>query len=52
MAGAAELLSQRAIPVREVAQQVGYRQASHFAQIFRWRYGVSPTSLRTHILSS
>lgn len=47
MAAAAELLSQRAVPVRKVAQQVGYRQASHFARTFRCRYGVSPTDFRT-----
>jgi AraC-like DNA-binding protein len=52
MAAAAELLSQRMIPVREVARQVGYRQASHFARTFRCRYGVSPTSFRTRTLSS
>ena len=48
----AQLLSERAIPVHEVAQQAGYRQASHFAQVFRCRYGVSPTGFRTRALSS
>jgi len=47
MAAAAELLiEQRAIPVRDVAQLVGYRQASHFARAFRRRYGLSPASFR------
>ncbi len=46
MSAAAELLSQPAIPVRDVARQVGYRQAPHFARAFRLRYGVSPTGFR------
>jgi AraC family transcriptional regulator, regulatory protein of adaptative response / methylphosphotriester-DNA alkyltransferase methyltransferase len=47
MAAAAELLiEQRAIPVRDVARLVGYRQAPHFAQAFRRRYGLSPACFR------
>src|SRR5271165_3374144 len=47
MAAAAELLSsQRAIAVRDVARLVGYRQAPHFAQAFRRRYGLSPARFR------
>ena len=47
MAAAAELLiEQRAIPVRDVARLVGYRQAPHFARAFRRRYGVSPVRFR------
>jgi len=47
MTAAAELLiEQRAIPVRDVARLVGYRQASHFAQAFRRRYGLSPARFR------
>jgi AraC-like DNA-binding protein len=47
MAAAAELLiEQRAIPVRDVARLVGYRQASHFARAFRRRYGLSPARFR------
>jgi AraC-like DNA-binding protein len=47
MAAAAELLAkQRAIPVRDVARLVGYRQAPHFAQAFRRRYGLSPARFR------
>ncbi len=47
MAAAVELLiEQRAIPVRDVARLVGYRQAPHFAQAFRRRYGLSPASFR------
>ncbi len=52
MLAAAELLAQQAIPVRDVARLVGYRQAPHFAKAFRRRYGVTPahfrTQLRTH----
>jgi AraC-like DNA-binding protein len=47
MAAAVELLSRPAILVRDVAQQVGYRQPSHFARTFRHRYGVSPAVFRT-----
>ena len=47
MAAAAELLvEQRAIPVRDVARLVGYRQAPHFAQGFRRLYGLSPARFR------
>jgi AraC-like DNA-binding protein len=46
MVAAAELLSQPAIPVRDVARLVGYRQPPHFARTFRRRYGVSPTVFR------
>jgi two-component system response regulator YesN len=51
MTAAAELLSQRAIPVRDVAHQVGYRQASHFARVFRCLYGVSPAVFRAELAS-
>jgi AraC-like DNA-binding protein len=37
---------QRAIPVRDVARLVGYRQAPHFAGAFRRRYGLSPARFR------
>ena len=47
MTAAAELLiEQRAIPVRDVARLVGYRQAPHFARAFRRRYGLSPARFR------
>jgi AraC-like DNA-binding protein len=47
MAAAAELLvEQRSIPVRDVARLVGYRQAPHFAQAFRRRYGLPPARFR------
>jgi two-component system response regulator YesN len=51
MAAAAELLvEQRAIPVRDVARLVGYRQAPHFARAFRRCYGLSPARFRTQAL--
>jgi AraC family transcriptional regulator, regulatory protein of adaptative response / methylphosphotriester-DNA alkyltransferase methyltransferase len=51
MAVAAELLvSQRAIPVADVAHLVGYRQAPHFARAFRRRYGESPARFRERAL--
>lgn len=44
---AARLLVDRpALPVREVARLVGYRQAPHFAQAFRRRYGLTPVAFR------
>jgi AraC-like DNA-binding protein len=47
MAAAAELLvEQPAIPVRDVARLVGYRQAPHFARAFRRCYGLSPARFR------
>ncbi len=51
MAAAAELLvEQRAIPVRDVARLVGYRQAPHFARAFRRRYGLAPARFRARAL--
>lgn len=49
MVAAAGLLSQPAIPVRDVARLVGFRQPSHFARAFRRRYGVSPTVFRAEL---
>ncbi len=46
MTAAAKLLSQPAIPVRDVARQVGYHQPSHFARALRRRHGVSPSVFR------
>src|SRR5271154_6233055 len=51
MTAAAELLlSQRAIPVADVARLVGYRQPPHFALAFRRRYGISPARFRARAL--
>jgi AraC family transcriptional regulator, regulatory protein of adaptative response / methylphosphotriester-DNA alkyltransferase methyltransferase len=49
LAAAAELLSQCAIPVCEVARLVGYRQPAHFARAFRCLYGVPPTVFRDEL---
>lgn len=47
MAAAAALLAeQRSIPVSDVARLVGYRQAPHFARVFRRRYGMPPARFR------
>lgn len=47
MSAAAQLLAeQRAIAVADVARLVGYRQAPHFAQAFRRRYGLAPARFR------
>jgi AraC-like DNA-binding protein len=47
MAAAAQLLAEQpAIAVRDVARLVGYRQAPHFAQAFRRRYGLAPARFR------
>ena len=46
MRHAARLLREGAIPVREVAQSVGYRQPAQFAKAFRRHHGTSPSSLK------
>jgi AraC-like DNA-binding protein len=50
MIAAAELRSQPAIPVGDVARLVGYRQSPHFARTFRRRYGVSPSIFRAELI--
>jgi AraC family transcriptional regulator, regulatory protein of adaptative response / methylphosphotriester-DNA alkyltransferase methyltransferase len=40
------LIEQPAIPVRDVARLVGFRQAPHFAKAFRRRYGLTPAAFR------
>jgi AraC family transcriptional regulator, regulatory protein of adaptative response / methylphosphotriester-DNA alkyltransferase methyltransferase len=40
------LVEQPAIPVRDVARLVGFRQAPHFAGAFRRRYGLTPAAFR------
>jgi AraC family transcriptional regulator, regulatory protein of adaptative response / methylphosphotriester-DNA alkyltransferase methyltransferase len=47
MTRAAEMLTAGSLPVREVAQRVGYRQPAQFAKAFRRHHGVSPSSYRT-----
>jgi AraC family transcriptional regulator of adaptative response / methylphosphotriester-DNA alkyltransferase methyltransferase len=46
MAAAERLLVQNGLPVREVAQRVGYRQPAQFAKSFRVRYGATPREYR------
>jgi transcriptional regulator GlxA family with amidase domain len=46
MRHAAQLLRESTMPVREVAQSVGYRQPAQFAKAFRRHHGTSPSSLR------
>ncbi|MFI5009233.1 MAG: helix-turn-helix domain-containing protein [Solirubrobacterales bacterium] len=46
LSAAGELLAEQAIPIRDVARLVGYRNAAHFAAAFRRRYGVSPARFR------
>jgi AraC-like DNA-binding protein len=43
---AAELLSSRALTVREVAHRVGYRQPAQFAKAFRRHHGMAPSDFR------
>ena len=44
---AADLLAERDLTVREVAQRVGYRQPAQFAKAFRRRHGSAPSAFRT-----
>lgn len=46
MERAAELLSSRALTVREVAHRVGYRQPAQFAKAFRRHHGQAPSDFR------
>src|SRR3954451_22757103 len=46
MRKAAEMLSSRAVTVREVAHRVGYRQPAQFAKAFRRHHGVAPSDYR------
>jgi AraC-like DNA-binding protein len=43
---AAEMLSSRALTVREVAHRVGYRQPAQFAKAFRRHHGAAPSDFR------
>jgi AraC family transcriptional regulator, regulatory protein of adaptative response / methylphosphotriester-DNA alkyltransferase methyltransferase len=46
MKRAAELLAAGSLPVREVAQRVGYRQPAQFAKAFRRHIGLAPSDFR------
>lgn len=44
---AADMLAERDLTVREVAQRVGYRQPAQFAKAFRRRHGSAPSTYRS-----
>ncbi len=44
---AAQLLDKDAGTVSEIAYQVGFRKPSHFSELFRKKFGQSPTEYRT-----
>jgi AraC family transcriptional regulator of adaptative response / methylphosphotriester-DNA alkyltransferase methyltransferase len=46
MRRALELLQNGALPVRDVASSVGYRQPAQFAKTFRRHHGAPPSSFR------
>jgi len=46
MRRAMELLREGRLPVREVANAVGYRQPAQFAKTFRRHHGAPPSSFR------
>jgi len=48
MRRALDLLREGRIPVREVANSVGYRQPAQFAKTFRRHHGAPPSSFRGH----
>ena len=47
MAKAAQLLRESALPVKQVASSVGYRQPAQFAKAFRRHHGSPPSSFRS-----
>ena len=47
MSSAAELLAGTDMPVKEVAERVGYRDASQFTKAFKRTHAVSPTQWRS-----
>jgi two-component system response regulator YesN len=46
MRKALEMLREGRLPVREVANSVGYRQPAQFAKTFRRHHGAPPSSFR------
>ena len=48
---ARHLLIQTKAPLIEIAIEVGFENASHFAKLFRRTYGQSPTTLRASLAS-
>lgn len=49
VAAAKELLRTTALPVREIAEQVGLSNAAHFATLFQKAEGCSPTAYRQQL---
>jgi transcriptional regulator GlxA family with amidase domain len=47
MRRALDLLREGTLPVREVANRVGYRQPAQFAKTFRRHHGAPPSSFRS-----
>jgi len=47
LARAEELLQRQDIPVKEIAQAVGFSDANYFSRIFRKYKGVTPTEFKT-----
>ena len=52
LARAREILSQRTLSVSDVSAEVGYRDPSHFAALFRREFGVSPGEFRRSLQAS
>ena len=52
LARAREMLSQRTLSVSDVSAEVGYRDPSHFAALFRREFGVSPGEFRRSLQAS
>ncbi len=43
---ASHLLKDTELPIKIIAEMCGYFRSSHFSKDFKWRYGVSPRSMR------
>lgn len=51
MRRAQQLLEESSLPIRDVMQQVGWKDPSHFSKDFKRRFGVSPRRYRDRIRS-
>src|SRR5919202_723665 len=52
MRNALDLLREGRLPVREVANSVGYRQPAQFAKTFRKHHGAPPSGFRSAVESA